>query len=346
MAFQRVSQDRSTTNPQHSYDRRAFLALLFAVVFVLGGIGPSAFAAQSGGAPTAQEDSVQRSVDWLMTQQAEDGGFVGFSGESDPGATCDAVIALAAAAHTGAAIELEPAIDYLRTQALVYTQFGPGSAAKLVLALVAAGEDPSDFEKVSPLAIVQAAATRGQIGNGPYDTALGLLALAAAGSDVPAEALAYVQQAQLDDGSWSFDGVRDPGAGDTNTTALMVQALVAVGGTDADGVALAMDYLLPLQNETGGFPYQPESAGDTNSTSLVLQALLSLDPNTTDPAIIEAATAFVFALQNESGSFGWMLDQSDDNLFATLQAIPAVSSLPLPVYPAAANAMIEATPVP
>ena len=160
-----------------------------------------------------------------MSQEANDGGFVGFSGESDPAVTSDAVIALASAANRGILVDLDPAIDYLRSQALVYTQFGSGSAAKLVLALVAAGEDPNDFEKVSPLAIVEAAATHGQIGNGPYDTALGLLALAGAGSGVPGEAIDYAgrRNSMMVHGHSTAFAIRDPG--DTNTTALMVQAL-------------------------------------------------------------------------------------------------------------------------
>ena len=52
----------------------------------------SAFAAPV----SAQENtaSVESAVQWLLTQQANDGGFIGFSGESDAGATVDAVLAL------------------------------------------------------------------------------------------------------------------------------------------------------------------------------------------------------------------------------------------------------------
>ena len=83
----------------HRSQERFFVARqvrrLTATGLLLVALVLSAFAAPVA----AQENtaSVESAVQWLLTQQAEDGGFIGFSGESDAGATVDAVLALASA---------------------------------------------------------------------------------------------------------------------------------------------------------------------------------------------------------------------------------------------------------
>src|SRR5205085_6396915 len=133
-----------------------------------------------------------------------------------------------------------------------------------------------------------------------------------------------LNQAQLADGGWSFDGSAATGS-DTNTTALAVQALVAAGAP-GDATTRGIGYLKSQQNADGGFPYSKTSsfgsASDANSTALVVQALAAagVDPRTLkqsggDP--IDALLDF----QNASGAFRYQAAQSDDNDLATAQAI-------------------------
>lgn len=290
-----------------------------------------------------QAAAVGKAVDWLSTQQQPDGGFAGFSGESDPGATVDAVLALVAAAHVGIETDTTKAIEYLRSKALVYTQQTPGSAAKLALALAATGNDPHDFDNINPMAIVENSAEKGLIGIGPYEHAFGMMALVATGALVPEAAIEAARTTQIEDGSWAFDGTMDPGAGDTNTTAMMAQALIAAGSND-DVVERAIDYLLAAQNEDGGFPYQPGAESDANSTALGVQALIALGDAAPADALA-AAEAALMGMQNESGAFFYMASMPDDNAFATVQAIPALSGVALPV-PALMTVLAtpEATP--
>src|SRR5215218_8608647 len=93
-------------------------------------------------ATPSADSSLESAADWVITQQADDGGFLGFSGESDAATTADAIIALAAAKNAGVDIKLDSVLVYLQENALVFAQTGPGQAAKLVLAIVAAGGDP------------------------------------------------------------------------------------------------------------------------------------------------------------------------------------------------------------
>jgi len=290
-----------------------------------------------------QRDAASKAVEWLLTQQRSDGGFAGFSSESDPGATVDAVLALAAADHLGIETDTRAAIDYLKSQALVFTQQTPGSAAKLALALAATGNDPHDFENVNPMAIVERIADRGMIGMGPYEHAYGIMALVATGMPVPEAAIEAARGSQIEDGAWAFDGTMEPGAGDTNTTAMMVQALVAAGSHD-EMVARAQAYLLGAQNEDGGFPYQPGAESDANSTALGVQALIALN----DPADAEAqahAETALLGLQNEDGAFSYMASIPDDNAFATVQAIPALAGVAFPMAEEAApESTVDPTP--
>ncbi|MFI7410074.1 prenyltransferase/squalene oxidase repeat-containing protein [Streptomyces sp. NPDC049627] len=67
---------------------------------------------------------------------------------------------------------------------------------------------------------------------------------------------------------------------DTNSTAVAVQGLAAVGEHDAE-VEKAVTWLKSVQNKDGGWGYTPGGASDANSTSVVIGALNAVG---TDPA--------------------------------------------------------------
>jgi hypothetical protein len=305
----------------------ALRVLLLALVAVA--IQP---AAARQATPTPR-DAVAGAAAWLLGQQADDGGFVGFAEGSDPGTTVDAVIALSAARNAGVEIDLAPALRFLEANALVYAQSGPGPAAKLALAFVAAGENPRDIGGVDPVAICEQVATNeGLWGTGVYDHATIMLALQAAGSEVPEGAASALRPAQNIDGSWAFDGSVGEGTGDTNTTAMVIQALVASGHGQDIMVLQAVRYVRGAQTADGGFPYQPgaEAVADANSTALSLQALIAAgeDPASADWRDVRTRLR---AFQNPTGGLRYQDEIPDDNLFATVQALPALADQPLPV---------------
>ena len=84
-----------------------------------------------------------------------------------------------------------------------------------------------------------------------------------------------------------------------------------------------------------------KNAGDANSTAIVVQAILAVGP---DPASADwnTAAAALAGFQNPSGAFRYTDDQPEDNLVATVQAIPAIAGLP---YPIAAEAGGDGTEV-
>ena len=284
--------------------------------------------------PAWAADPIETGLDYLAAQQQADGGFTnGFSEGSDLGTSCDVILAIAAggqdASARGSGGGNSP-LDYLHAQVTAGAVNTLGLQAKVVLALLSTGQDPTSFAGHDLVAEVNAAYDEdtGGYGETLFDHALAVLALTGAGQPVPSEAGQYLLNKRGEDGGWAlFGGVGD--AGDTNTTALAIQALVATGQTDELGDPFA--YLHRMQNEDGGFPYQnPSDYGtdtDANSSAVVLQALLAAGESLDDwsPAGDSPQDALTALYDPESGGFLWQAAVPGPNVLATAQAIPALA---------------------
>jgi hypothetical protein len=307
--------------------RRLLSAAVALAIALLAAHPPAALAQQT--APAALTSALR----WMEGQQQPDGSFPGFG----PGDTADAVMAVVAAGAPLDASATSP-VEYLKGEAAAYAASGVGGAAKLVLAAVAAGEDPGAFGDVNLLAELGKAYDQqtGQYGADVYGHALALLAIRAAGATPPAAAVARLIDLQLEDGGWSFDGTAATGS-DTNTTSVALQALAALRQGDAARAA-ALAYLKGQQNDDGGFPYSQSSqfgnATDANSTAAALQALAAAgeDPEAAAwaPGGNTPLDALV-ALQNSSGAFRYQAAQGDDNALATYAAVLGLAGAALPV---------------
>ncbi len=329
------------------FNRNAIMALLFAGLIILAGFGSVTAQDGSGAAtPVTTGTGVEGAVAWLLPQQAGDGGFVGFSGESDAGTTLDAIMALAAANQAGVDTgdSIDRAIAYLESGdvALVYAQTGVGQAAKLALGLNAVGLTPSGFAAVEPIAIIQNGddPVTGIYGTGVFDHALSVMALVATGNEVPATAIDAFAATQAENGGWAFDASTDSTMADSNTTSMSIQALVAAGQGDSDMVENGLVYLDSIGLD-GGAAYStlPDTLPDANSTALVLQAFVATNR---DPAsYLETLATF----QNESGAFHYNAADTTDNLYATNGAIPALALRPFPIVSGASDATAVVSPV-
>jgi hypothetical protein len=251
-------------------------------------------------------------------------------------------LALAAAQERdpAATAALDAALTFLETSGAAYAQTGPGQAAKLAMAAIAGGRDPRAFAGIdlvaamtAPLATPVAAELTGIYGDDLYDHALVLIGLAAAGEAVADAAIAPLRVAQGKDGGWAFDGATAPDAADSNTTALVIQALAANGYRDDPMVANALAFLASLLAPDGsGFAYGPADplVADANSTALVTQALLAAGEDHSADEWGNAAAALA-RFQTPSGGLRYMATDEEPNLLATLQGIPAMAGLPLPI---------------
>ncbi len=221
---------------------------------------------------------------WLRQAQEPDGGFSsGFAQGSDFGTTAEIVLAAVAGGEdvgkwvtdTG-----QTPLDYMASQIAAGQVTDVGNLSKVLLVAVATGQDPRTFGGQDLVALVLASqdAGTGWFGDTLFKHAYAVLALHGAGTTVPQNAITAMTSQFTDDGAWALFGGTAPGTADTNTTALVMQALVAVG--QADAAAGALPYLHRMQNGDGGFPYQNPSPygtdSDADSTAVVLQALLAL----------------------------------------------------------------------
>ena len=284
--------------------------------------------------PAWAQDPVETGLEYLATQQQADGGFTnGFSEGSDLGTTCDTILAIAAAgqdASTWVSDKGNSPLDYLHAQVAAGTVDALGLKAKTALALLATGQDPAAFAGSDLIAELNAAydEASGGYGSSVFDQALVMLTLSAAGERVPSAAAEYLLDMQGEDGAWSlFGGAED--VGDTNTSALAIQALCATGHCDEIGDPFA--YLHQVQNKDGGFPYQnPSDYGtdtDANSTAIVLQALLAAGESLSEwsPAGKSPLEALNALHDSDSGGFLWQAAVPGANVLATAQAIPALA---------------------
>ena len=303
------------------------------VLLVLAMLAPVAISAQDAtpDASPVAVPGVEGAVAWLIDQQQEDGSWLGFSGEPDVGTSIDAVLALAAADVSGidTGDSIDNALAWLDADPATadYATSGPGASAKLVLALVAVGDEDLEIGGTTPLEIVLEGhdANSGLYGFGLYDHAYSLMALSVTGYEIEPEAISVLETMQAENGGFAWDGSTDEAMVDSNTTSMVVQALVAAGEGD-DIVAAAMDYLRLTVNDQGA-GYGIGGEADSNSTALVAQAFIAVDEDATH--LVTQLSTF----QNPNGAYFWMVSDVTDNSFSTMQAIPAAVELAFPIVP-------------
>jgi prenyltransferase beta subunit len=115
-------------------------------------------------------------------------------------------------------------------------------------------------------------------------TALAIQALAAAGESLSSTAIVsglnYLAAAQNSDGGFPYDPASSFGTdSDTNSTAYVVQALLAAGEDPITGTWLIsttnpISYLLSMQLPDGSFEWQPGSGSNALATRQAIPALL------------------------------------------------------------------------
>ncbi|WP_326599269.1 prenyltransferase/squalene oxidase repeat-containing protein [Streptomyces sp. NBC_01803] len=174
--------------------------------------------------------------------------------------------------------------------------------------------------------------------DGVWRQSIALLAQDAAGYAPADEAVDWLLGQQCADGSFlSFRAdvsapCDDVTAADSNATALAVQALAALGGHD-EAVSSGLTWLTGVQNEDGGWSYNPGGATDADSTGVVVGAFAAAGE---DPAeVVRDGNSPFDALAGlqlgcdapaeERGAFAWQPDETTGELFASdLATVDAV----------------------
>ncbi len=329
-----------------------------------------------GGAvlPAAAADATtDRAADWLGDQQQDDGSFE-IAAPASAFETPDAILAIAENAQTTSTwstTEARAAVQALDANAggdsgtplewaddfLSGWSPDAGIAAKFITLVAAplgvsttAFDPADDGEPVNLQALMDA----GELADHSYGagvlnaTLYALLAQAVLGREAPDDTIAYLRDAQQENGGWNYAGDAGGTDEDVDTTALAVTALIANGVPPGDSaVASAMKFLANRHQNSGA--WQSFGSDDPNSTALGLLAVTAAgwDPGTecwrdsSSPSV--RATSFVgpaswlrsrqitTGAAADVGRFRSPNDGFGVNTFATSQALHGLLRSWLPV---------------
>jgi hypothetical protein len=315
---------------------RPWLRTLATLTIALLVIGAATGCAPKETATSAERTAASKALDWLRTQQQEDGSFnIGFGHPA--GVTCDAVFAIVANGGDPATwrpVTGKPSlVDYLAAHASEYAT-DAATTGKLIVTIAAAGLKPSDFGGTDWMALLQSFSD----GKGTYDAgavgqAWAILALKAGGLAVPPEALARLKSYQLETGAWN--SAFGP---DNDTVGYVLQALAAGGEPKNSAVVhKALAFFETQQNADGGFPaIKPSEWGtdtNANSTASVIMGLLAIGETPSGGKWSKAGNtplSTLLKLQTADGKIEFQ-HAVGSPIMATVQAIPALLSKTLPL---------------
>lgn len=335
---------------------------LLALVLALAGAAP-ATAAPPDGAEGARLDATVR---YLQEAQNQDGGYAGRPGdESDPGISCWAAIALAAAG-INPQDQKKPGGDdvmtFIRANMTGFDQTTDWE--RTLLAVQAAGLSGRDFGGVDLVAkILDERLPSGAISQPEGDTtgfvnstAFAILALSQVeGPEIGPtvrRAADWLIEHQNGDGSWA--GYSLASRPDTDMTGAVLEALAAAGRRDTPAQRRALGYLRSMQTDDGGFRASPgEVTANGPTTSWVVRGLWAAgeEPGTWtrqggDPL------SYLASLQDPDGGVRYRPGDDTTIVWWTAYAAPAYAGrhLPLPAVeravPTPETPQPPATPAP
>ncbi|MFD9562427.1 prenyltransferase/squalene oxidase repeat-containing protein [Streptomyces sp. NPDC059994] len=173
--------------------------------------------------------------------------------------------------------------------------------------------------------------------DGVWRQSLALLAQSTVGVKPAAQAVTWLTGQQCDTGafaSYRLDATKPCDAKtmlDTNATAAAVQALVALGDR-TDAVKKGVSWLKTVQNDDGGWAYNPGGKSDANSTSVVIGALAAAGEKPADAksakggkSPLDALLTFAMPCDSTpgSGAFAYQPDLKTAKLYANADASAA-----------------------
>ncbi len=268
-------------------------------------------------------------AEYLLSAQNPDGGFGAAPGQSSTQLFSGwAALGLAAAGDDPQTVAKggHSLIGYLRSG--VTTDADPGSLERTILAVAAAGLDPSRFGGRNLVAALDAhIAGNGSVSDQTNLTTFAVLALRAAGVGAPEPSLEWLVRQQDQDGGFNFatagavSDVDDTGA-----------ALEALAGDPAARAARgrAVAFLVSHQDPDGGFPASAGAGSNAQSTAWAVQGLLAAG----GPAQpVSRALSYLKALIAPDGHVRYSRSTDQTPVWVTAEALMALAEKPLPLIP-------------
>lgn len=317
----------------------------------------------TGRAAASTDPATLRTLRYLQSQAGTDGSLA-----SSAGATEDGVIGFADNGYDPATLRSSghpSAIDYLtgRTQSGTTTTDTAGHTAKLILAVTAAHLDPTAFGGRNLVTTLTGyyssstgayASTAASESPNVFSQSFSVLALIAASQTVPAKALDLLVCARRSDGSYGYAvtaaaTLTSPNcadtSGDTNSSAIAVQALVAGGRTVDSGT---LTWLHSVQQTDAGFGFDGSGPSDPDSDATVIQALIAAGQDPASAGWTKAGhtpPGNLLTFQDSGGGFTYPGNPGPD-AFTTSEVPAALAGRPYGAATTFAPGATAATPAP
>lgn len=285
--------------------------------------------------PASARAPIPAAASWIAARQASDGGFFGQAQPAD--ATAEAIAALRVSGDQSGAVWR--ALAYVRRAGPARAS-RPAYAGRIVMGLVAAGQNPRDFGGVDYVSRITAAYAAGSYETGVYAHALAVLGLVAAREPVPDGAITYLRANQCGDGGFAHDPGCVPRA-DTDTTSMVVCALAGARVPGSDLIrSRAREWLRSLRAAGGGYPHATGQAVNANSTGLAVSALACAGERD------DQSVSVLRGMQTADGGVRYRASDAQANEYATVQAVPALAGSGYPVRVARSGASGSGSPGP
>lgn len=284
--------------------------------------------------PASARAPIPAAASWIVARQASDGGFFGEQQPAD--ATAETIAALRVSGRQTAAVSR--ALDHIRRTGPARASVRPAYAGRIVMGLVAAGQNPRDFGGVNYVSRITDAYRAGSYETGVYAHALAILGLVAAREPVPGDAITYLRANQCGDGGFGHEPGCVPRA-DTDTTAMVICALAGAGVPARDLMrSRAREWLRSVRGAGGGYPHTAGQPVNANSAGLAVSALACGGEQD------EQSVSVLRSMQTADGGVRYRASDAQANSYATVQAVPALAGSGYPVRVARASSGVGATP--
>ncbi len=305
--------------------------------------GPEQASADSGYPFATNATEITTALDFLRESQRSDGSIGGFTVSSW------VVMAIAAAGEHASewsrSATSDTIVEFL-LQGSTPASFEPTDWARMILAIVAAGEEPTDFGGVNYVAGLKdtcrsdAATGYTQIGyeNDLHDDFWGVMALVAADESVERDIIEFILYHQNDDGGWS--GVVGAGSDTDNTTAAIMALAAAGEDTKAAAIVGGLEFLQSVQNADGGFPLVPDGVSNAVSDSWAILAIVAAGNDPSGSMWVRSGNtpvSHLLSLRHSSGYFERTPGDASMEECMTAYAIAALLGNPYPIRPLAVH---------
>jgi hypothetical protein len=227
----------------------------------------------------ATDPEVANALDYLSGEQGSDGSIGSFV---DSAWVTMAIAAADEDPHNWQVGD-NSIVDYLAANS------GSASSStdysRMILAIVASGEDPTDFGSRNFVSMLEGTYddTSQQIGSETAlnDDAFGILALVAAGqsqsSQIVTDAVSFLLANQNGDGGWGWTVGTDS---DVDMSSAIIMALISAGESDGSAVITdALAYIESTQQDNGGFESWGSTNAETDSWAISAIVACGEDPN-------------------------------------------------------------------